>query len=669
MRELNTDPGVVSEVPVTYQFADATWEWESKSRDVMMLARSTTGVLMQYFDQSSGVYANPTEGTYGSMGVYRSAWTDYYERQVGNRLNEMVYYIDNVVSELRRPDYADMRAIANILQVQSLWRLADVYGAVVWKEAFRSNEGILTPKYDLIQDIYKDFDDIVKAQVDILKVEVTSSMEKLNEWDYFYGWTSTPNAGGGATLVKRSDYPTQRALWAKFGSVLRIKMAWRFKAKDPSHFSSVMTNVMADATNNLFQDYSEGCYYYYQSEYTENSDDISQFGQNSVLTDNFVHFMKTTNDPRLPLLGRYNWLDPNVASILSPNYSGFGDSYNWIMRYCPDSMYAQFGPAGSEKVTDLYQGISPNPAQASITDKPNLFWGGKTMTVRLRSTTENWYMNTPSDGPYFIQRKDTSISLRIAARAQGRYFVRSGGRNSNVGDGGGNGGDGPGGDATCRLRRPILTYPEQCLMLAYLSVEDGTSYGGKSAAQWYEDGVKAAIQEIYDDALAAKIQICVNPANIALAPKIPGINAAGVYEVTPAMVTNYLAGYPFPGAQVDQLEAIVGQAWIYHYKRPEEMWGWWKLTGFPKILSIATPADRVNGKPYLMQPYINPAANSDNSITSTPLSFVRRNQLPQPLTENQSNFEEARAALVGTAGYGQFTETTGRIWWDVNLPR
>lgn len=674
MRELNTNPGVITKTKVEYQFADATWEWESKSRDAQMGSWSSTGVVMQYFlrGSSASSYANTEASSYPNMSIYSAAWNDYYSNQVGNKLNALINYIDTVIDEIERPDYADARAIAEILQVQSLWRIVDVYGAIVWKEAFRTNEGIMTPTYDLIQDIYKDFDQIVKDQIAILKAEPTANSIKLGKYDYFYGWKYTAQSGGGALLEEVTDNVKQRANWAKMANMLRVKMAWRFKSRDNAHYTAVMSEVMADPTNNLFQDASEGCYYHYQSEYTSNADDISNIGMYSVLTDNFVTYLKDNNDPRLPLLGRFNWLDPQAYSIISPNYAGMGDRYNWVMRYCPDSLMDQYGP---EIVNELYLGQSANPAQVDISNKAGKFLGDPEIIVRLRNPagTFPWTFPTPNDGPFTVYtRKDTTVSLRVAARAQGRYFVRSGGASNSVASSGGNGGDGPGGDNTCRLRRQVLTYADQCFMLSYLSVEDGTSYGGKSAAQWYTEGIQAAMDELFADALGAKIQIAVDARHKNIAARIPGIDPVrGVYVLTQTMIDDYLAGHPFPAAVEDQKQAIVGQVWVNNYKRSEEMWAWWKLTGYPKTLIVADPVNRPTDKmPYFMAPYAGPVAEgTDNSITEKPLQFTRRNVIPQPLVENNANYAAVQALLEAVPGYGHFFENTGRIWWDTGIAK
>lgn len=102
----------------------------------------------------------------------------------------------------------------------------------------------------------------------------------------------------------------------------------------------------------------------------------------------------------------------------------------------------------------------------------------------------------------------------------------------------------------------------------------------------------------------------------------------------------------------------MGQMWIYAYNQPNKMWDWWRLTGYPKIVKVTTPAEAelVSG-PYWVQPVPRTSTNV--------LSFPRRASLPQPNELNNANYNATRDALLGPVYGTTYNQTTGRIYWDV----
>ena len=140
-------------------------------------------------------------------------------------------------------------------------------------------------------------------------------------------------------------------------------------------------------------------------------------------------------------------------------------------------------------------------------------------------------------------------------------------------------------------------------------------------------------------------------------PEIVGINDNGVYSITDK-IGSYVTSVALSNFS-DQKAAVVGQMWIYSYLDPVKMWDWWRVTGYPKIVEVETPADRPTDRlPYWVEPH----ANADYEKV---LEFPRRSALPQPEAANNKNYNAARDELMKQANYGTtYNDNSGRIYWD-----
>lgn len=173
--------------------------------------------------------------------------------------------------------------------------------------------------------------------------------------------------------------------------------------------------------------------------------------------------------------------------------------------------------------------------------------------------------------------------------------------------------------------QPIATYAEMCFILSELSLKGVIT---QDAQSWYEKGVTASIKA-YDKmgALAA----------------IRGYSA-----VTDAEITAYLqnADVAFTGTDDQKLEKIGVQNFLNHFKAPQEAWGSWKRTGYPKEGGILS--------------------QEAFYASGVKVTIPRRWMLPQPATnDNQSHYQAAITEMKATGEYGEANAITGRIWWDM----
>ena len=671
MRELNTNPNTIGTTDPRYMFLSATQDFDYNNRGFMQDIYGNTGVKMQYFvyytGATDGSYCDEQALSYTQPGTatYQYSWL----YSTGKQMAALQQYIDDNLSGAEQATFQDLRAICGIVKVYEAFRVFQNYGAAVYSEAFKANAGILKPEYDIFDNtVYENLDAELKSYITVLEGAPNENTSELGIYDPFYGYVVQPT-GAPKPL---GDYAKQRVLWKKFANVIRLDMAWTMKAVNAAYFSTVLTETMASG---LYESATDGCFAY-QNGYGQNSSIYNSDGPNSVSTeyavsDNFISYLKLLNDPRLPLLARNNSLNNDNKAI------------KWMQAYFPDSLqeHAVYDEATNSwpvkswgNLLDFqndplmaYQGQSADPENYDQ-GGPEQFWGQRNFTFRFyhpnykpgdvefNKTLGPWTVTNQGtateDFPatFTIWNPDTSFTLAMASRPQGRYFVACGGKTyADLGTNGANGLDGPVEPANKYYRRPVYTYPEFCFMMAYLTI-DGNSTG-KSADQWYEAGVQAAMEELQADAIRYEVQVATNTE----ATKIVGVNDNGVYSITDK-IAPYIAANSLASA-ADKKEAIVGQAWIYNYNNPQRMWNWWRLTGYPKIVKVSTPAERPASL-YWSQP--------DKRTSGDPLQFPRRCALPQPNSTNNVNYEKAKSELVKQANYGAaYNVTTGRIYWDV----
>ena len=685
MRELNTNPDTIGSTDPRYLFMNTMQDFDWPSRGYLQVIPQNVGALMQYFayynGASTGVYCNTQSMSYASPSniSYNYDWW----KSVGKGMVTVMDYIDDNLDEVQSQRYQDLRAICGIVKVYEAFRVFQNYGANVYTQAFKAiTEGITLPEYDLFDvEMYEALDDELAGYIAVLAQPANENTVALNEYDPIYGYIANPTLGAPST---RSDYETQRTLWKKFGNSYRLYMAWIMKNADGARFNQVLSETLASG---VYESADDGAWSFLNGGENNggpyNCAEAAQTSYNYTLTDNFVSYLKELDDPRLPLLARANDLYAANKAL------------QWIQNYYPDSLqehwyYNQETEAWEQRnwngVFDFeadpmlaYQGVSANPADVNLSG-PQQFWGVRDFTFRFYAP--GYVPNEDNDGlgPWTVTNKgtvsedfpatctiynpDTSFTIQMGSFPQGRYWVAGGGSSYGiVGEGNGNGYDGPIDNRwNIFFRQPIYTYPEFCFMMAYLT-NDGANTG-KSADEWYNNGVQAAIEEYQMEAVRYGVQVATNTEHTYYTeatgthyvnPEIVGINDNGVYAIDAAMISNYLQANALSAA-ADKKEAIVGQMWIYSYRQPQKMWDWWRLTGYPEIVDVNTPAERPTGL-YWMQP----STEADGTV----LTWPRRGALPQPEAANNTNYNAARDALLKIANYGtMYNETTGRIFWD-----
>lgn len=646
MIELNTNPETVSSTNMPYLFTGATNNFDYRSRWQLQVKYEAMQT-MQYITRYKGAnsYIDPLNPESKQLSSYSTYYDQFFSDQ-GNKLQTILDQI-SYKSETDQLQHADIKAITMVIMAFQQWRLVEQYGAIVYKEAFKAqNEGITRPKYEMGVDIYKDIVANLDQAIETLSKPANANTVEVGNNDYFFGYISKPIEGaGGSNIAERKDYTVQRQLWMKFANLVRLDIAWKNKKVDPAFFESVKNAVLA-LPDGLMTSLDQGAYYHYPfaSGGGDNPDDVQDISQHYAISEPLCNVLNSLQDPRLQYYARPNGLSP----INSRNFRA-------MQALFPDSL-AAYGDLMDGN--HIFVGHSSNPLYFDKRLKPianpadGQFVGQLALLFNLKNP------NYPAPLTFMDKGKlDTvteldkfALSLQIASPAQGRYFVKSGGREGKNGNADVSAEmndmryDGPGGEYNGIFqRRPVFTYPQQCFLLAYL----GVSAGGKSAAEWYEAGVVAAMKELRDDALRYKIQIVVSPSYTVF----PNYNPNGQYIYTDTEIAAYLARVPYSA------ENAINQAWLYFYQMPETAYSWWKASGLPKIVKNDTPVQAAaQPNPYLEMPLKQSAAREE-------LLFPRRGTLPDKNTVNP-NFFDIKTDLIASPGFMNWDQTEGRVWWD-----
>jgi len=143
--------------------------------------------------------------------VIGMVWNTFYE-DLGSDANVMY---NLAVTE----ENTNMQAVALTLEAYAFSLLTDLYGDIPFSEAFKTDEGILAPKYDSQADVY------------------TGILAMLDEANGLYSPT-----GGAINATSDIMYGGDYTKWQKFTNTLKFRVLMRMSSK--SDVSAQLTEVL-----------------------------------------------------------------------------------------------------------------------------------------------------------------------------------------------------------------------------------------------------------------------------------------------------------------------------------------------------------------------------------------------------------------------------------------
>ena len=232
-------------------------------------------VMMQHLANVNGYWVG--DKSRDNIGYENAYFERAYQEQVK-------YVMDLINFTENKPDYANLHNVAHIMRVLIFHRLTDLYGDVPYSEAGLGYYNLLyTPKYDKQEDIYSD---------------MLSELEgAANGFD--------PN---GDALTGDLIFNGDLTKWKKFANSLMLRLAMRLTKIDAG---KAETYAKKAAAGGVMTSNDDNALIHHDA-----STDRQTPCRNSIvmnlpyetpnlrLSDTFVKWLKSKNDPRLFVLGK-----------------------------------------------------------------------------------------------------------------------------------------------------------------------------------------------------------------------------------------------------------------------------------------------------------------------------------------------------------------------------
>lgn len=475
MIELNTNPKKLNDVAPEFLFTGGTLDININGRD-RSAARYTTSMKYMQYVTPEGADANGLAGAYWDPGkntgpnpgfVY---YEDYYTG-VGRDMNRIIAKIDDM-SDAERSAYQGLKAICSIVDTYHAWRVADIFGAMPYTQAFNAVTFPL-PAYDYDYNLYTVFDQKLKEAATLIK-DNPNGQKNISAQDLFYS----------------GDYNK----WLAFANTLRIKIAQRYEKRDAPHLTTVLADIAANFGSNIIST-TDGSFGYNQTrDWNNNVDDINLilFGFNAAYP--FVEYLKSTNDPRIKFMIRENDFGTNYSGY--KNVQENGDAAAKAALLLPENQQRYWGK---------------HTFPASVDPGYGAYGANRFKTFTVTGGTQN---------------------LGYLSAIQPRLFVKNGGfggfdaRSSRAlmhddesyVDG-----------ATIKMRTFYLNYAETCFMMAEIAEKGGNGLG-KSAQTWFNLGVQASFDLYKQVAVATNVPNATNVVMGDFSSKLPYTGLPSIYS-------------------------------------------------------------------------------------------------------------------------------------------
>src|SRR6185295_11513465 len=199
------------------------------------------------------------------------------------------------------PASKNLYAMARIWKAFAFMTLVDTYGDVPYSEAGKAYlEGITSPKYDKMADIYADLYTELKT--------ATADLSATNEYvvsDLFFG--------GAAATITPAMIAAQVAHWKKIGYSLMLRLGMRYSKLDPTKAASIAQEafaggvILSNSDNVVVKQYNGTV----PNGFSNLQRNISPYFY--YLAEPFVTQLKSTGDPRLKYIGA-SYANPAVIS-------------------------------------------------------------------------------------------------------------------------------------------------------------------------------------------------------------------------------------------------------------------------------------------------------------------------------------------------------------------
>ncbi len=227
--------------------------------------------------------------------TYQNIWNGFYAQGL-----EDFSSIVRLGEQQNNPNY---QAVGLIMRSYTFSLLTDIYGDIPYTEALRLKEGIVAPKYDKQQDVYKGI---------LAELEQANTLINLSSNDI-----------SGDIL-----FDGDMLQWKKFANSLRLRLAMRMIDADRAFAEPIIRQVLADDSN-LIQSNDENAQLIYRGSAPNNNpiNENRKTRDDHRVSKTLVTKLQALSDPRLAVfaelpeaggdyVGVQNGLDAETANGL-----------------------------------------------------------------------------------------------------------------------------------------------------------------------------------------------------------------------------------------------------------------------------------------------------------------------------------------------------------------
>ncbi len=215
--EINTNPNAVTEIDDEYLFANA----------VLLTLRGDNNKQVQFpfASQYAHVYCGQ------STTIYIDRFYDNFTNHEYDYLFKTFYYgpIRHIQEVLRMTEPGGenenevRHAMAEVVSIMNFVQLADAFGSIPYSDGGVGQEGYLYPKFDSVEDIYKD------------------ALQKLGNVVPILSSADAAMGYPGADPFYNNDLDK----WARFANSLRLRLAMRIRFADENTANGIIKECMA----------------------------------------------------------------------------------------------------------------------------------------------------------------------------------------------------------------------------------------------------------------------------------------------------------------------------------------------------------------------------------------------------------------------------------------
>jgi len=315
LADININPNSVTSIPDDYLFTNMCKYSLSESRQTT--ARSQVFFCGTWSHLYSSAYPEDRYSINTDTDDEGIVWQDLYSVTCLGLATDLK---DKLEPEGVTPNTVKY-AMVDIVSFIKILKITDLFGDVPYTEAGKGADGILLPKYDTQEVIYKDI------------------IEKLGQYITVFEGATTEDGFGTADPFYAGDMTK----WAKFANSLRLRLAMRMRYADAAAAQTAITASLAkplmtsNDDNARILNFNSTVVYQYSGWYEAYVNE-GKFFLSKLLVDK----MNASNDPRLPIfalpnsLGGYEGYPNGLTSEARGSYDATNVSVTAPILYAKD---------------------------------------------------------------------------------------------------------------------------------------------------------------------------------------------------------------------------------------------------------------------------------------------------------------------------------------------